>query len=193
MSKFKIGVLGSGRGSNFEAIAQAIANGGLSADLRIVISDVETSRILELARKRGIRAEFVDPGGFRTKMAPLSEARVVALLQEAKVELVVLAGYMRVVKEPLLEAFPGRILNIHPSLLPKFPGLEAWRQALEARESVTGCTVHYVDSIVDGGKIIARKEVPILPDDTAQSLHERIQAAEHHLYPEVLSFFCNRP
>ncbi len=108
------------------------------------------------------------------------------MLQDAAVELVVLAGFMRVLKAPMLEAFPRRILNIHPSLLPKFPGLEAWKQALDAGETVTGCTVHYVDGGVDSGEIIAQREVPILPNDTAETLHERIQVAERELYPEVI-------
>jgi phosphoribosylglycinamide formyltransferase-1 len=108
------------------------------------------------------------------------------LLKNAGVELVVLAGYMRVVKSPLLEAFPRRVINIHPSLLPNFRGLEAWRQALEAGAAKTGCTVHYVDGGVDTGEILAQAEVPVLPGDTAESLHARIQVAEHQLYPEVI-------
>ncbi len=191
MDKLKLGILGSGRGSNFEAIARSVHEGTLEADIRVVISDVENSGILKLARERGIRAEFVDPGGFRTKMSPEAEARMIEILQEEKVVLVALAGFMRIVQAPLLKAFPQSILNIHPSLLPQFPGLEAWRQALEAGETVTGCTVHYVDVVVDGGKIIAQEKVPIFPHDTPESLHQRIQIAEHSLYPEVLSYFCN--
>lgn len=191
MDKLKLGILGSGRGSNFEAIARAVEEGMLAADLRVVISDVENSGILRLARERGIRAEFVDPGGFRTKMSPAAEARLIEILEEEGVMLVVLAGFMRIVQEQLLKAFPQRILNIHPSLLPRFPGREAWRQALEAGETVAGCTVHYVDAVVDGGKIIAQEKVPILLHDTPESLHHRIQVAEHSLYPKVLSYFCN--
>jgi phosphoribosylglycinamide formyltransferase-1 len=108
------------------------------------------------------------------------------------VELVVLAGFMRVLHEALLKAFPRRIINIHPSLLPKFPGLEAWKQALVAGETVTGCTVHYVDEQIDHGKILAQKEVRILPNDTAESLHARIQVLEHELYPAVIAKFCER-
>ncbi|MDQ3625984.1 MAG: phosphoribosylglycinamide formyltransferase, partial [Verrucomicrobiota bacterium] len=108
------------------------------------------------------------------------------LLREADVELVVLAGFMRVLKAPMLEAFPHRIINLHPSLLPKFPGLEAWKQALAAGEEVTGCTVHYVDAGVDSGEIIAQREVPIVPNDTPETLHARIQVAERELYPEVI-------
>jgi len=187
MEKLKLGVLGSGKGSNFRAIADAIQTGGLNAEARIVISDVESAGILALAHERKIRAEFVAPGRFKTKLEPEAEQRVVALLQEAGVELVVLAGWMRMIKAPLLEAFPRRIINIHPSLLPAFPGLEAWKQALAAGATEAGCTVHYVDSGMDTGEIIARSAVPVFPTDTAEELHARIQVAEHRLYPAVLA------
>ncbi|MDB6155437.1 MAG: Phosphoribosylglycinamide formyltransferase [Chthoniobacteraceae bacterium] len=183
----RLGVLGSGKGSNFRAIAEAIDNGTLDAEVRIVISDVEEAGILELARARGIRAEHIVPGRFKTKLEPESEARVVELLQEADVELVVLAGYMRMIKPPLLEAFPSRIINIHPSLLPAFPGLRAWAQALAAAASTAGCTVHYVDNGMDTGEVIGQSEVPVLPGDTDESLHARIQVAEHALYPAVIA------
>ncbi len=123
----------------------------------MVISDVEGAGILDAARGYGVRAEYVAPGRFRTKLEPEAEERVARLLTEAGVELVVLAGYMRMVKEPLLEAFPGRIINIHPSLLPAFPGLEAWKQALAAGVAETGCTVHWVDRGMDTGPIIAQR------------------------------------
>ena len=183
----RIGVLGSGKGSNFRAIAEAIARGELDAEVRMVISDVESAGILELARSRGLRAEFVEPGRFKTKLEPEAERRVVELLQGAGVEWVVLAGYMRMIKPPLLAAFPRRIVNIHPSLLPAFPGLEAWQQALAAGVRETGCTVHYVDAGMDSGEIIAQRAVPVLPGDTPGTLHARIQVAEHALYPEVLA------
>lgn len=186
MPSLKLGVLGSGKGSNFRAIADAIAADTLKAEVRIVISDVEDAGILSLARERGFRAEFVSPGKFRTKLEPEAEVRIVKLLKKADVELVVLAGWMRMIKAPLLEAFPERIINIHPSLLPKFPGLHAWKQALEARETETGCTVHYVDDGMDSGPVIAQQSVPILPGDTPEKLHARIQVAEHELYPAVL-------
>jgi phosphoribosylglycinamide formyltransferase-1 len=115
---------------------------------------------------------------------------LVRLLQEAGVDLVVLAGFMRVLKEPMLAAFPRRIINIHPSLLPKFPGIESWKQALEAGEKITGCSVHYVDAGIDSGEIIAQRKVLVLPGDTPESLHERIQIAERVLYPEVIAQFC---
>jgi phosphoribosylglycinamide formyltransferase-1 len=186
MAKLKLGILGSGKGSNFRAIADAIAAGTLDAEVRIVLSDVESAGILALARERGCRAEFVAPGRFKTKLEPAAELRLVALLQEAGVELVVLAGYMRMIKAPLLDAFPRRIINIHPSLLPAFPGLAAWQQALAAGVTETGCTVHYVDGGMDTGEVIARRAVPVLPGDTAELLHARIQIAEHALYPAIL-------
>ena len=185
-TRIKLGVLGSGKGSNFRAIQEAIAAGTLNAESSIVISDVADSGILDLARSHGIQAVHVPPGKFKTKLEPEIEAQIVQLLKDTGVELVVLAGYMRMIKQPMLEAFPGKIINIHPSLLPKFPGIAAWKQALAAGETVTGSTVHYVDSGMDSGEIIAQSEVPILPGDTAESLHARIQVAEHALYPEVI-------
>jgi phosphoribosylglycinamide formyltransferase-1 len=193
MEKLKLGVLGSGKGSNFRAIADAIARGELEAEVRIVLSDVADAGILRLARERGLRAEHIVPGRFKTRLEPEAEARVVELLREAGVTLVVLAGWMRMVKAPLLEAYPRRILNIHPSLLPAFPGLEAWRQALAAGAATTGCTVHYVDAGMDTGEIIAQREVPVLPGDTPESLHARIQIAEHALYPAVIASLQRSP
>lgn len=186
-SKLRLGVLGSGKGSNFRAIADAISAGKLDAEIAVVISDVETAGILELARHRGLPAEYLNPGPFKTKLAPEAEQRLVDLLRTARVDYVVLAGYMRMIKAPLLEAFRRRIINIHPSLLPAFRGLEAWAQALAAGAPTTGCTVHYVDAGMDTGEVIAQREVPVLPGDTAATLHARIQEAEHELYPEVLA------
>jgi phosphoribosylglycinamide formyltransferase 1 len=183
----RLGVLGSGKGSNFRAIMEEIVDSRLDAEMRIVISDVENSGILSLARDFRVPGLYVRPGRFRTRLEPEIEEDIVKLLLEAEVELVVLAGFMRIVKQPLLEAFPRKIINIHPSLLPSFPGLEAWRQALEAGEKVTGCTVHYVDAAVDAGEILGKETVPILSDDTPESLHARIQVAEHRLLPAVIA------
>ena len=187
MAKLKLGVIGSGKGSNFRAIADAIARGELDAEIGVVISDVESAGILTLARERGYRAEHVAPGRFRTKMEPENEERLVRLLREARVDLVVLAGYMRMIKAPLLEGFPHRIVNIHPSLLPAFPGLEAWTQALAGGAKETGCTVHYVDAGMDTGEVIAQARVPVLEGDTPETLHARIQVEEHRLYPAVIA------
>lgn len=190
MSLLPIGILGSGKGSNCRAILERIRAGTLAADARLIVSDNFDAGILDIAREFGIKNVYLPPGEFRTKLSGESEAALVKMLRDAGVELVALAGFMRVLKTPTLEAFPRRILNIHPSLLPKFPGLVAWQQALDAGEKVTGCTVHYVDSGVDSGDIIAQREVPILPNDTPESLHARIQVAERELYPEVISRFC---
>jgi phosphoribosylglycinamide formyltransferase-1 len=183
----RLGVLGSGKGSNFRAIMEQIVDGRLDAEVRIVISDVDNAGILSFARNFQIPALYVRPGRFRTRLEPEVEEDIVRLLLEADVELVVLAGFMRIVKQPLLSAFPRKIINIHPSLLPKFPGLEAWKQALTAGEKVTGCTVHYVDAAIDAGEILGNQTVPILPGDTPASLHARIQESEHLLLPAVIA------
>jgi phosphoribosylglycinamide formyltransferase-1 len=182
----RLGVLGSGKGSNFRAIMTQILDGRLKAEVRLVVSDVPDSGILGYARDFKIPAVYVEPGRFRNKLDPEAEEHIARLFREAEVDLLVLAGFMRIVKEPLLNAFGGRIINIHPSLLPKFPGLEAWKQALEAGESTTGCTVHFVDRGIDTGAILAQKSVPVFRTDTAEVLHQRIQEAEYELLPEVI-------
>jgi phosphoribosylglycinamide formyltransferase-1 len=180
-------VLGSGKGSNFAAIAEAVAAGKIPADIALVASDVESAGILTLARERKLPAQFIPPGKFRTKLDEDAERAFVSALQSAKVDLVVLAGFMRVLKGDFLRAFEGRIVNIHPSLLPSFPGLEAWKQALDHGVKVTGCTVHFVDAGVDAGPIIGQETVAVLDNDTPETLHQRIHAAEHKLYPECVA------
>ena len=187
-----LGILGSGKGSNCRAILESIESGDLAAEVRVVISDVFEAPILDIAREFSIPTAYLPPGGFRTRLEPQAEVDLVRMLGNAGVELVALAGFMRVLKAPMLNAFPRRIVNIHPSLLPKFPGLEAWRQALEAGETLTGCTVHYVDGEIDHGDVIAQREVPILADDTPERLHARIQIAEHELYPAVIGQICRQ-
>jgi phosphoribosylglycinamide formyltransferase-1 len=182
----KIAILGSGKGSNCRAILQSIRDGKLGAEAVVVISDVMDAAILEIAREFGIANAWLPPGHFRTRLEPETETQLVTMLRDVGAEFTVLAGFMRVLKEPMLKAFPRRIVNIHPSLLPKYPGLEAWKQALAANETQTGVTVHYVDERIDHGDIIAQREVPILQHDTAESLHARIQEAEHALYPQAL-------
>ena len=181
-----IGILGSGKGSNCRAILRSIRDGKLDAKATVVISDVLEAPILEIAGEFGVPNAYLPPGHFRTRLEPIVEEQLVEMLRNAGADVVVLAGFMRVLKEPMLAAFPRRIVNIHPSLLPKFPGLEAWKQALAANEKWTGVTVHYVDARVDHGDIILQREVPILPGDTPESLHARIQEAEHVIYPEAL-------
>lgn len=186
-NSFRLGVLGSGKGSNFIAIADAMASGKIPADIAIVLSDVENAGILAAARARNLLAQFIPPGKFRTKLDENAERAFVGALQDARVDLVALAGFMRVLKGDFLRAFEGRIINIHPSLLPSFPGLEAWKQALDHGVKVTGCTVHFVDAGVDAGPIIGQQTVPVMDDDTPETLHQRIHAAEHQLYPECVA------
>lgn len=187
---FRIGVLGSGTGSNCEAILDACDKGCIPGRVAIVLSDVDGAPILERARKRGIEAQFIGPSRFKTKLEPELEEQAVKLLRDAGVELVALAGYMRVVKSPMLRAFAGRLINVHPSVLPAFPGLRAWEQALAHGVKVTGCTVHFVDDGVDSGPIILQQPVPVFANDTPQSLHQRIQLAEHNIYPEAVRLFA---
>src|SRR6267378_8668962 len=192
MRLVRLGILGSGKGTNCRAILESIRSGALAAEVRVVISDVFDAPILDIAREFSIPNAYLPPGQFRTRLEPQAENDLVRMLRDASVELVVLAGFMRVLKSPMLDAFPRCIVNIHPSLLPKFPGLEAWKQALVAGEKVTGCTVHYVDERIDHGQILAQKEARILPNDTAESLHARIQVLEHELYPAVIAEFCKK-
>jgi phosphoribosylglycinamide formyltransferase-1 len=183
---FRLGILGSGKGSNMVAIADACARGEIPAQVAIVLCDVENAGILAHARERGLPAEHIAPGKFRTKLDEDSERSYIAQLTRAEVDLVVMAGFMRILKGEFLRAFQSRVVNIHPSLLPAFPGLEAWKQALDHGVKITGCTVHFVDQGVDSGPIIAQETVPVLSEDTAAMLHERIQQAERHLYPKVV-------
>ena len=188
--KFRIGVLGSGKGSNFTAIAAACSVGTIPGEVAVVLSDVADSSILSKALQRGIPARFIPPGKFRTKLDDEAERAFIDALRAAQVDLIALAGFMRVLKGEFLRAFNGRILNIHPSLLPSFPGLEAWKQALDYGVKVTGCSVHFVDAGVDSGPILCQQTVPVLDDDTPVKLHERIQAAEHQLYPAAIAMLA---
>jgi phosphoribosylglycinamide formyltransferase 1 len=184
---FRLGILGSGQGSNFVALAEACARGSISAQIALVISDVPDSGILARARERQLPARYLPPGKFRTKLEPEAELAYAQALREAQVDLVALAGFMRVLKGEFLHALEGRIVNIHPSLLPAFPGLEAWKQALAHGVKVTGCTVHFVNAGVDAGPIIGQQAVPVLEGDTPETLHQRIHAAEHELYPKCVA------
>ncbi len=188
---FRLGVLGSGKGSNFVAIADACQQGRLAAEVAVVISDVPDAGILEHARSRGIPARYLAPGKFRTKLDEAAEQEYIAALQHSEVDLVVLAGFMRIIKQPLLQAFPQRVVNIHPSLLPAFPGLAAWKQAWEYGVRYTGCTVHLVDEGVDSGPILGQRVVEVHADDTPESLHARIQVAEHELYPSSIQEYLH--
>lgn len=176
-----------GRGSNMAAIAAAAGQAGCPFEIAVVLADVAGAGILDRARERKLPARFIAPGKFRTKLDEEAERAYVSALREAGVDLVVLAGFMRILKGEFLRAFEGRVVNIHPSLLPSFPGLEAWKQALDCGVKVTGCTVHFVDQGVDTGPIVAQRTVPVQDTDTAATLHERIQEAERVLYPETLA------
>ncbi|MEI7910025.1 MAG: phosphoribosylglycinamide formyltransferase [Verrucomicrobiota bacterium] len=182
-----LGILGSGSGSNMQAILDAIDAGHLGARIALVLSDNPDAFILERARRRGIPCGVIDCRGFLTRFPDEAQLETAARLRAAGVTLVCLAGFLRLVKRPLLDAFPKRIINIHPSLLPAFPGLESWKQALAAGAPTAGCTVHLVDEGMDTGPIILQEEVPILPGDSADSLHARIQTVEHRLYPTAIS------
>jgi phosphoribosylglycinamide formyltransferase-1 len=184
----KIGILLSGRGSNFEAIADSIKAGGLQAEIAIVISNRADAPGLESARRRGLNAQLIPSKG---RIREDHDAEVVAALQQAQVELVCLAGYMRLLSPEFVRAFPNRIVNIHPSLLPAFPGMDAQKQALEYGAKITGCTVHFVDEHLDHGPIILQKTVPVLDGDDVHALSERILAQEHAAYSEAIGLILS--
>jgi len=182
----KIGVLGSGKGSNCQSIIDAIAAGTLNAEIVCVISDVEKAFILDRAKKHGIFAQFMSAAPFKTKLEGDAEKKYIETLKLHGAEVIVLAGFMRIIKKGMLSTFSRRILNIHPALLPAFPGVESWKQALDYGAKFTGCTVHLVDEGTDTGPIIIQRVVPVLDNDTPETLHARIQVEEHVAYPEAL-------
>ncbi|MEO0232677.1 MAG: phosphoribosylglycinamide formyltransferase [candidate division WOR-3 bacterium] len=190
MRKIKLGILVSGRGSNMEAIIRNSKEGKIDAEVVIVLSDNPDAPALEKARNLGVEAMYVYPGEKKTYMTPDREEEYVRILKEKGVELVCLAGFMRVLKKTFLSAFPHRIMNIHPSLLPSFPGLNAQKQAWEYGVKVSGCTVHFVDEGVDTGPIIIQRCVPVLEDDTPETLAERILKEEHKIYSEAIQLFA---
>lgn len=180
----KVAIFASGNGSNFEAIMEAVAAGELEMEVVLLFSDRRESFVLERAKKYQIPAIAFSPKEFTSKQ--LYEQAVLKLLHEKQVDWIVLAGYMRIIGTELLAAYPNRIINIHPSLLPDFPGLHGIRDAFEAGVSQTGVTIHFVDDGVDTGPIIAQGTVPVYLEDTLESLEERIHKKEHELYPKVL-------
>jgi phosphoribosylglycinamide formyltransferase-1 len=182
-----LGILASGRGSNCEAILRAARSGNLSGRVGIVLSDRPDAPVLEKAAAMGVPARYLDPGRKGARLTPEAEGAYVDALRGAGVEWVALAGFMRIIGKPLLEAFPGRILNIHPSLLPAFPGLDAQRQALDYGVKVAGCTVHFVNEGVDTGPILVQTAVPVRSGDTDQTLSARILAEEHGAYVKALN------
>ena len=186
MRGLRLGGLGSGQGSNFVALARAIEREKIPAEIVWVGSDRAEAKILEHAKKLNLPRVVCRKSNFRTKLEPEIEEELALALEKARVDLLVLAGYMRVVKDPLLRKFGGRMINIHPSLLPAFPGLRAWEQARKAGVKEAGCTVHWVNEDVDGGEILRQETVPVLAGDSAESLHGRIQEAEHRCLPQVV-------
>ena len=186
MAKLKLGVLGSGAGSNMQSIVDAIAAGTLDAEIKLVLADFPDAKILERARRHGIPCQYLDCAPWKTKLEGVAEDKCIELLKNAGVDTVVLAGFMRIVKPKLLAAFPNRVLNIHPALLPAFPGVHSWTQALDYGCKVAGVTVHFVDAGTDSGPILVQKAVPVLEDDTPETLHARIQVQEHLAFPEAL-------
>ena len=181
----RIAILISGRGSNMVALADAIQNGAIpNAEIALVLSDQLTAKGIETAQKRGLKTYVSLRGGRKREE---HEREIVSVLRDERVGLICLGGYMRVLSPYFVDAFRNRILNIHPSLLPSFPGLDAQRQALEHGATVSGCTVHFVDNTLDGGPIIAQRTVPVMPGDTVESLSARILEQEHILYPEAVN------
>ncbi len=187
-----IAILGSGKGSNAQAILDAIAARTLDAKIVCVLSDVADAYILERARQHNITAIHIDCAPFKTKLDGVAEQRVIEILRQHNTDVVALAGFMRIVKGGLLAAYAGRIINIHPALLPAFPGLEAWKQALDYGAKVAGCTVHFVDAGTDTGPIIVQRAVPVLDDDTPATLHARIQEQEYAAYPAALRLIAQQ-
>ncbi len=190
MAKLKLGVLGSGSGSNMQSIVDAIEAGKLDAEIKLVMADFPDAKILDRARKHNLECRYLDCSPWKTKLEGPAEDLCIDLLKSAGVDTVVLAGFMRIVKPKLLAAFPDRVINIHPALLPAFPGVHGWTQALDYGCKIAGVTVHFVDAGTDSGPIIVQKAVPVMEDDTPESLHERIQVQEHIAYPEALSIIA---
>lgn len=182
--KFKLAVLVSGRGSNLQAIIDSIENNNLAAEISLVLSNVKEAYALERGKKHGLESIFLDPKKFPTRAD--YEQQMIDLLQSKSIDLVCLAGFMRILGKKFIETFLGKIINIHPSLLPAFPGLDVQRKALEHGAKFSGCTVHFVNEEVDGGPIILQSAVPIHDEDDTESLTKRILEQEHILYPEAI-------
>lgn len=188
---YRIVIIGSGRGSNAEAILQAKSRNELGdAVIVSIVSDQPQARILELGSRYGVPAVALPAGPFKTKLTPEIEQDWIRAISAMEPDLIVLAGYMRIIKPPFIEAFQGRIINLHPSLLPKYPGLHSIRRALEAGETETGCTVHWLTPDIDAGEIIGKSAVPIKAGQTLEALEEQVHAAEHKLLPSVIARFA---
>jgi phosphoribosylglycinamide formyltransferase-1 len=184
----RLGILASGSGTNLQAIIDAIENGQVPAEIRVVLSNRPGSKALERAERHGVPTEIVDHKAFSSREA--FDAHVVGVLRDKDADLVCLAGFDRLLSAVFIRAFPERILNIHPALLPAFPGLHAQRQALEYGVRIAGCTVHIVDEETDHGPIVIQAAVPVYSDDTVEELTARILAEEHRIYPEAICLFA---
>lgn len=192
LGKLRVGVLASGRGSNLQALIDRSAEGHVDFEVAVVVSDVEDAQALARARAAGVPAVYVPPGKYRTKLEPEIEAKYIETLEKHGVEVIALAGFMRILHDEFLNHYSGRIVNIHPSLLPSFPGLKAQKQALEYGVKWSGATVHFVDAGVDTGPIIMQAVVPVLDDDTPETLAARILKEEHRIYPASLHILAQR-
>jgi phosphoribosylglycinamide formyltransferase-1 len=186
----KLAIVGSGSGTNCQAIIDAVEAGTLDAEIKCVLSDVADARILDRARKHNIPAIWFDCTPFKTKLDGEGEQKVLKILEEHDVDFIALAGFMRIVKNGLLDAYTGRIVNIHPSLLPSFPGLDGGKQAFEYGVKFTGCTVHFVDAGVDTGAIINQRIIAIEDSDTLESMMVKLHAQEHIAYPQALQWIA---
>ncbi|MHC5374670.1 phosphoribosylglycinamide formyltransferase [Enterococcus sp. LJL120] len=185
MTRPKVAVLASGNGSNFQVLAEAFQKGSIAGELVLLFSDQPKAYVLERSQQLGIEARSFSPKKFASKKA--YEVTLLQLLMDKEIDLILLAGYMRIIGDTLLKAYPNRIINIHPSLLPDFPGLHGIQDAFEAGVTETGVTIHYIDDGVDTGPIIAQGKVTVSEDDTLESLEEKIHALEHQLYPQVVA------
>jgi len=190
--KLRLAALGSGEGSNLRAIIDAVQSGSLNAEIVLALSDQSASNFLNIARTAGCPAQFVDGGPNPRKLSDAAQKEIFEHLERARVDVVVLAGFMRILKEPVIGGYSGRIVNVHPSLLPKHKGANAPQLALDAGDSESGCTVHLVTAEIDGGRILAQAQVPVESGDTAATLHARIKTAEHQLLPQVLNEWRER-
>ena len=188
----RLAVLGSGAGSNLRAIIASIADSKLRAEIAITLTDQADSRFREIARTAGLPALYVDGGDNPRRLSDAAQKEIFEHLERARVDVVVLAGFMRILKEPVISAYAGRIVNVHPSLLPKFKGANAPQLAIDEGELETGCTVHLVTAEIDGGRILAQAKVPVNIGDTAETLHARIKVEEHKLLPQVLNEWRER-
>lgn len=187
--RLKIGVIASGRGTNLQAIIDSIKAGYILAEIMVVISDKKDAPALDRAASEGIDAVFVDPATFKDRIS--FDQEILEILKRYRVELLILAGYMRIVTKVLIDAYKNRIMNIHPALLPSFPGLSAQRQALEYGVKIAGCTVHFVEEGMDQGPIIIQAAVPVLEDDTEELLSARILREEHKIYPYAIKLYTD--